>query len=325
MKLHQLRYLVAIAEHDLNITAAARTLHTSQPGMSKQIRLLENELGFEIFVREGRNLAKTTPEGEQVIVRARQIVRQAQNIKGLASELRRDEDGSLSIATTHTQARYVLPEVLVRFRAKFPKIRLHLHQGTSEQIADMVARDRVDFAIATGGNTLFDDLVRLPCYRWHRAIVVPWDHPLAEVSKPSFAQLAEHPLITYSFSFSGPSSLLELFGARGLTPQIALTAWDSDVIKRYIRAGFGVGILADIAIDGAQDDDLAVRDASHLFPTHTTWIGFRRGALLRAYMYEFIELLAPHLGKRIVQTAERQESQGEVDRVFATVNVPFRR
>jgi len=325
MKLTQLRYLVAVAENDLNITQAARSLHAAQPGVSKQLKQLEDELGFQIFERKGRALVRPTSAGNKVIDRASQIVRQARSIKALAADLRKDDAGALSIATTHTQARYVLPQVLKRFRDKYPKVRLHLHQGNSEQIADLAASDRIDFAIATGASPIFSGLVRLPCYRWHRCIVVPHGHPLGEVPKPSFAHLAEYPLITYSFSFSGPSSLLDLFAAQGLTPNVALTAWDSDVIKKYVREGLGVGILANVAIDGEEDSDLKVRDASHLFPVHTTWVGFRRGVLLRGFMYDFLQMLAPHLSPRQVQAAEVNENQEQVDREFAAVRIPFLR
>ena len=325
MKLIQLRYLVAVAENDLNITQAARVLHAAQPGVSKQLKQLEDELGFQIFERKGRALVRPTNAGNKVIDRASQIVRQARSIKALAAELRREDAGTLSIATTHTQARYVLPPVLKRFRDKYPKVRMHLHQGNSEQIADLAASDRIDFAIATGANPLFGGLVRLPVYRWHRCIIVPEDHPLAELPKPSFEDLARHPLVTYSFSFSGPSSLLELFAAHGLTPNVALTAWDSDVIKKYVREGLGVGIIANLAITGEEDADLKVRDASHLFPVHTTWVGFRRGVLLRGFMYDFLQMLAPHLDERRVQTIERTENQEQVDREFAGVKIPFLR
>jgi LysR family transcriptional regulator, cys regulon transcriptional activator len=325
MKLIQLRYLVAVAENDLNITQAARVLHAAQPGVSKQLKLLEDELGFQLFERKGRALVRPTDAGNKVIDRASQIVRQARSIKALASELRKDEAGSLSIATTHTQARYVLPQILKRFRDKYPKVRLHLHQGNSEQIADLAATDRIDLAIATGASPMFAGLVRLPCFRWHRAIVVPDGHPLGEISKPTMAELAQYPLVTYSFSFSGPASLVELFSEEGLTPNVALTAWDSDVIKKYVREGLGVGILANIAINGEEDADLKVRDASHLFPVHTTWAGFRRGVLLRGYIYDFLEMLAPHLTHRQVQAAENAESQDAVDREFATVKIPFLR
>jgi LysR family cys regulon transcriptional activator len=325
MKLIQLRYLVAVAENDLNITQAARALHAAQPGVSKQLKQLEDELGFQLFERKGRALIRPTPAGNKVIDRASQIVRQARSIKALAADLRKDDAGTLSIATTHTQARYVLPQVLKRFREKYPKVRLNLHQGNSEQIAELAATDRIDIAIATGSSPVFAGLVRLPCFRWHRCIIVPDGHPLGEIPKPSFEDLAAYPLVTYSFSFNGPSSLLELFGEHGLTPNVALTAWDSDVIKKYVREGLGVGILANIAISGEEDADLKVRDGSHLFPMHTTWAGFRRGTLLRGFVYEFLQMLAPHLTPRVVQSAEQCESQENVDGQFAAIRIPFLR
>ena len=326
MKFQQLRYLVAVHENGLNITAAARQLHTSQPGVSRQLKMLEEELGFQLFEREGRALTRTTAAGEEIIARASSILREMQNIRRTSAELRKADGGTLSIATTHTQARYVLPPVIRAFRAKYPKVRLHLHQGTSEQIAELVARDRVDFAIATGSEELFPHLVRLPLYRWHRAVVVPRGHPLAQSSaksgKLTLKKLAEYPIVTYVFSFSGRSSLPALFETAGLSLDVALTARDSDVIKTYVRIGLGVGILASVAIDPVADADLVVLDATHLFEGHTTWIGFRRSALLRAYMYEFIELLAPHLPKKLVRETEKLETQEEVDRVLEDLRIP---
>ena len=219
MKLHQLRYLAAVAQSGLNITAAAQKLHTSQPGVSKQIKLLEDELGFQIFVREGRNLTRITPAGQQVIERALRILQEAQSIRDLSTELRDEGRGSLSIGTTHTQARYVLPSVIREFRGRYPQVRLNLHQGTSEQIAEMVASDRIDCAIATGSEQLFGDLTILPCYRWHRSVIVPRNHPLADAGRLTFKALAAYPLITYTFSFTGPSSLHEAFARAGMVPE----------------------------------------------------------------------------------------------------------
>jgi len=324
MKLHQLRYLVAVADSNLNVTAAAQALHTSQPGISRQLRLLEEELGLRLFIRQSRALVRTTPAGDKVIARARVILREVANIRGLAAEIRHDEEGALSIATTHTQARYILPSILTRFRHRFPGVRVHLHQGTSEQIVDLVASERVDFVVATGANPLFEELVRIPVYRWRRVMLVPADHPLTRTAQPSFVQLSQHPIITYAFSFSGPSSLLELFAKAGVTPNVALTAWDSDVIKEYVRAGFGVGILADIAID-KDDSDLRVVDASHLFPPHTTWVGFQRGALLRSYMYGFMHLLGTRLPKRQIQAIEQAGTQDAVEKAMVGVEIPFLR
>jgi LysR family cys regulon transcriptional activator len=323
MKLHQLRYLAAVAQSGLNITAAAQKLHTSQPGVSKQIKLLEDELGFQIFVREGRNLTRITPAGQQVIERALRILQEAQSIRQLSTELRDEGRGSLSIGTTHTQARYVLPDVIREFRGRYPQVALNLHQGTSEQIAEMVAGDRIDCAIATGSEALFGDLTLLPCYRWHRTVIVPRSHPLASAGRLTFKALAAYPLITYTFSFSGPSSLHEAFSKAGLTPNIAITARDADVIETYVRLGLGVGIVAHMAID-EHDPDLVAIDAAHLFAPHVTWIGFRRGTLLRKYMYEFAQLLAPHLDRRLIERAHRADSAEEVRAMFADVVLPQR-
>jgi LysR family transcriptional regulator, cys regulon transcriptional activator len=324
VKLHQLRYLAAIAQSGLNITAAAQKLHTSQPGVSKQIKLLEDELGFQIFTREGRALTRITPAGQQVIDRAVRILQEAQSIKNLSKELAKEDRGSLAIGTTHTQARYVLPAVISEFRKRFPQVKLHLQQGTSEQIAEMVAQDRIEFAIATGSESRFADLTLLPCYRWHRAVVVPKTHPLASQGRLTLRALAAHPIITYSFSFSGPSSLHEAFARAEVVPDIAITARDSDVIKTYVRLGLGVGIVANMAIDAKEDADLVAINIEHLFAAHTTWIGFRRGLLLRRYMYEFIQLLAPHLDKRTVERANQLGSNEDVARLFEKVELPVR-
>jgi LysR family cys regulon transcriptional activator len=324
MKLHQLKYLAAVAQSGLNITAAAQKLHTSQPGVSKQIKLLEDELGFQIFTREGRNLTRITPAGQQVIDRALHILQETQAIRDLATELRDEGRGSLSIGTTHTQARYVLPKVIRDFRQQYPNVRLNLHQGTSEQIAEMVAQDRIDCAINTGSDHLFEDLTLLPCYRWHRVMVVPRDHPLASNPRPALKSLGAYPLITYTFSFTGPSSLHQAFARAGLTPDVAITARDADVIKTYVRLGLGVGIVAEMAIDAHEDADLVSIDASHLFSSHVTWIGFRRGVLLRKYMYDFMQLLAPHLDRRLVDRAHRMTTAAEVTQLFADTELPAR-
>ncbi len=322
MKLHQLRYLAAVAQNGLNITAAAQKLHTSQPGVSKQIKLLEDELGFQIFARDGRTLTHITAEGQQVIDHALKILREVQSIRNLSSELRDETRGALSIGTTHTQARYVLPEVLKSFRQQYPDIRLHLHQGTSEQIAEMAQIDRIDFAIATGSQKLFPDMVLLPCYQWYRRVVVPVGHPLASKGKLTLKMLSEYPIVTYVFGFSGSSSLQEIFARAGLTPDVALTARDADVIKTYVRLGLGVGIVANMAVEAQDDKDLVALDASHLFPIHTTWIGFRRGVLLRKFMYEFLQLFAPHLNRRLVDRAHAAASAEEVEKLFADVPLP---
>src|SRR6056297_465040 len=237
MTLRQLRYLLAIVDNGLNITAASEKLYTSQPGVSKQIRLLEEELDLRLFERKGRSLASVTPAGEEVVARARTVLQEIDNIRTLALNTRHEADGTLAIGTTHTQARYVLPEVIARFREHYPNVALELHQGTSEQLADMVEAHQIDFAIATGGQDLFADLVMLLCYRWDRTILVPREHELARLDGPlTIDALARHPLVTYVFSFSGESSLKKAFAAEGLFPRS--TTWigfrRDTVLRRYM-------------------------------------------------------------------------------------------
>jgi LysR family cys regulon transcriptional activator len=322
LKLHQLRYLAAIVESGLNISAAAEKLHTSQPGVSRQIKLLEDELGFELFLREGRSLTRVTAAGQRVVERAQRVLREIQAIKTLSLEMRDDQQGALSIATTHTQARYVLPPVIRRFREKYPRVRLHLHQGTSEQIAEMMTSEQADLAIATGSKDLFSNCVLLPCYEWCRHLIVPRGHPLAAKKQPTLRQIAEHPIVTYVFSFSGPSSLKDTFAAAGLEPDVAMTARDADVIKTYVRLGLGVGIVAAMAVDPKEDTDLVSIDASHLLPMHTTWVGFRRGMFLRRYMYDFMNFMAPHLDRPAISRATQAGSQGAIDELFADAKLP---
>jgi len=322
MKMHQLRYLLTIVQSGLNITAAARALHTSQPGISKQIRLLEEELGFQIFEREGRNITRVTTAGRAVVEHATRLMEEAENIRRLSADFQDENRGSMSIATTHTQARYVLPSVIKQFREKYPAVDLHLHQGTSEQIADLAAANRVDFSIATGSHELFPTLALMPCFRWHRDIVVPRDHPLAGIDKPTLKQVSEYPIVSYVFSFTGRSSLSELFERAGLPLNIALTARDSDVIKTYVRLGLGVGIVASMSYSEEEDADLVGIDGAHLFPEFVTWIGVRRGKLLRGYMYEFIRLFAPHLTRRLVDQALRARDAAGMKAAFDSVQVP---
>jgi LysR family cys regulon transcriptional activator len=324
MKFQQLRYLVAVHENGLNMTAAARRLHASQPGISRQIALLEQELGCQFFERQGRSLVRTTKAGEDIIGRAAAILRELQSIRRTSADLANAAGGTLSIATTHTQARYVLPEVIWTFRAMYPKVRLHIHQGTSEQIAGMVSSNLVDFAMATGSEELFPQLMRLPVYRWHRVVIVPKGHALAKGGILTLKKLSEYPIVTYEFSFSGRSSLPAIFEAAGLPLDVALTARDADVIKTYVRVGLGVGILACVAIDPKWDADLVALDASHIFETHTTWIGFRRGSVMRSFMYDFVELLAPHLPKKLVRKVEQLKTDQQQEQELAAMTIPRR-
>lgn len=325
MKLQQLKYLLAIVDNGLNITAAAERMYTSQPGVSKQLKLLEEELGMQLFTRKGKSLGGITPAGHQVIDRARIIMREAENIRSLASDYYEEKEGSLSIATTHTQARYVLPDIVAEFRKRFPKVGLNLHQGTSEQIADMVAANDIDFAIATGSSELFADLMLVPSYRWDRAIVVPKGHDLTKLNRRiTLHDLAKFPLVTYVFSFGGQSSLKRAFEDEGLEPDVVFTARDADVIKTYVRMGLGVGIVASMAADCTNNKDLQVIDAEGLFPRSTTWIGYRKDAVLRRYMFDFIQLFAPHVSSQQLDNIRRATSQEDIDEMFDASKLPVR-
>lgn len=325
MKLQQLKYLLAIVDNGLNITAAAERLYTSQPGVSKQLKLLEEELGLQLFTRKGKSLGGITPAGHQVIERARIVMQEVENIRSLASDYFHEEEGTLSIATTHTQARYVLPDVIREFRSRYPKVALELHQGTSEQIADMVAANEIDFAIATGSRDLFNDLLLVPSYHWDRKVLVPKNHELASLErKISLHDLAQYPLVTYVFSFGGQSSLKRAFADEGLEPDVVFTARDADVIKTYVRMGLGVGIVASMAEDCDDRKDLAAVDAEGLFPRSTTWIGFRKDAVLRRYMLDFVQLFAPHITADQLENTRHARSQTEIDELFDTSSLPVR-
>jgi LysR family cys regulon transcriptional activator len=324
MKLQQLRYIWEVSRHGLNVSATAQSLFTSQPGISKQIRLLEDELGVEIFARSGKHLTHITPAGEPVIKKAGEILGQVNSIKQVAQEFRDEKKGQLSIATTHTQARYALPPVIDQFISDYPEVGLHMHQGTPLQIAELASDGQVDFAIATEALEHFSDLVMLPCYRWNRCIVVPKGHPLLAVERITLADVAAHPIVTYGFGFTGRSKLDDAFDDAGLEPRVVFTATDADVIKTYVRLGLGIGIMAKMAFDEAKDDDLVAIDASHLFESSTTMIGCRRGTFLRGYMYEFMQLFAQHLTKERVVAAFEAVDQSGVDDIFSELTLPLR-
>ncbi|MFN2289064.1 MAG: HTH-type transcriptional regulator CysB [Chromatocurvus sp.] len=322
MKLQQLRYIWEVAHHDLNVSATAQSLFTSQPGISKQIRLLEDELGVEIFSRSGKHLTHVTPAGEAILETAGEVLRKVESIKHVAQEFADDRKGSLSIATTHTQARYALPPVIASFIKRYPDVALHMNQGTPVQIAGMASEGAVDFAIATEAMELFGNLVMLPCYHWNRCILVPRDHPLTHLSCLSLADVAAHPIVTYVFGFTGRSKLDEAFSAAELTPHVVFTASDADVIKTYVRLGLGIGIVARMAHDEAAEPDLVALDATHLFSPSVTHIGCRRGTFLRGFMYRFIEDFAPHLSRDVVDAAFGTKSRAELEALFEDVALP---
>ncbi|WP_293266543.1 HTH-type transcriptional regulator CysB [Neptunomonas sp.] len=322
MKLQQLRYIWEVSRHDLNVSATAQSLYTSQPGISKQIRLLEDELGVEVFARSGKHLTRVTPAGEAILEVAGQILQKVEGIKQVAQEFSDEKKGSLAVATTHTQARYALPKTITEFIKSYPDVSLHMHQGTPMQISEMAADGTVDFAIATEAMTHFSDLIMMPCYRWNRSVIVPKDHPLTQVSKLTLKDIADYPIVTYVFGFTGRSKLDDAFAQEGLEPKVVFTAVDSDVIKAYVRLNLGVGIVATMAYEPEVDKDLVVLDASHLFEPSTTKIGFRKGTFLRGYMYDFIHLFAPHLTKDVIRQVLECGSRAEIDEIFAHQELP---
>jgi LysR family cys regulon transcriptional activator len=307
MKLQQLRYLREVAKSGLNLSAAAESLHTSQPGISKQIRQLEDELGVQILVRHGKRVVEITEPGKLILNIAERMLKDVENLRQVAREYSSEDTGALVIATTHTQARYALPAVVSRFTRRYPKVRLSLRQGSPQQIAELVKTGEADIAIETEAEEFYEGLVLLPCYQWNRCVVTQPGHPLHSERLLTLEGIARHPLITYDFAFTGSSPIKRAFDTKGITPNVVLTAIDSDVIKAYVEMGLGIGILAKMAYDPERDVGLALLDASHLFEPSTARIAIRRNAYLRGYVYEFIELFAPHLKRPIVEATQRGE------------------
>ncbi len=303
MNLQQLRYLCAVVDHGMNVSAAAEALFTSQPGISKQIRQLEDELGIEVFVRQGKRLASMTPAGAIVVATARRAMREVNNLKTVGEEYRGEDTGTLSIATTHTQARYVLPKVLREFANHYPKVRVILHQGNPLQVAEQIAQGEADVGIATEALADYPQLVTLPCYEWNRVVLVPKRHPLSKTTPLTIEALAKFPIVTYDGSFTGRSAINAAFAAKGLEPNVVLTALDADVIKTYVELGMGVGIVAQMAYDPSRDTQFDMLDATHLFAPSTTRMGLRHGVFLRVYVYAFITLFAPQYGRSAIEAA----------------------
>jgi len=306
MNLQQLRYLNEIVKNDLSISAAAATLYTSQPGISKQIKLLEEELGVDIFIRNGKRFVGLTDPGKVIAEVAARMLLEASNLKQVGREFKDQQNGELTIATTHTQARYALPPVVKRFIQQYPDVKLGLHQGNPTQIAEQVLSGEADIGIATESLALYDELVTLPCYEWHHCVVVPPKHPLLLEKKLTLKKLAQYPIITYDFAFTGRNKINQAFNEAGIEPNIALTAIDADVIKTYVELGMGVGIVAQMAFVPERDKHLKMIDAGHLFEASTTRIAIRKNQYLRGFGYHFIELFAPHLTREIVSQALHQ-------------------
>ena len=308
MNLQQIKYLCAVVDHGLNVSVAAQALFTSQPGISKQVRQLEDELGLSIFVRQGKRLASLTPAGVIVVATARRALRELANLKRVADEFRGEDAGTLSIATTHTQARYVLPQVLREFATRYPKVKVVLHQGNPLQVAEQTAKGDVDIGIATEALADFPELITLSCYEWNRVVLVPKRHPLAKTKPLTIEALAKFPIVTYDFSFTGRSAINAAFAASGLEPNVVLTALDADVIKTYVELGMGVGIVARMAYDPARDTAFEMLDAAHLFAPSTTRLGLRHGVFLRGFVYAFIAMFAPKYDRAAVDAALENRS-----------------
>ena len=304
MNLHQFRFVQEAARRNLNLTEAAKALHTSQPGVSKAIIELEEELGVEIFARHGKRLKRITEPGQHVLKSIELIMREVSNLKRIGEQFSAQDSGTLSIATTHTQARYVLPVPVAKLREAFPKVNVSLHQGAPDQVARMLIDEVAEIGIATESLSNYPDLVTLPCYEWQHMLVLPASHPLAAKERVSLEDIAHEPVITYHPSFTGRTRIDQAFAARKLEPRIALEAIDSDVIKTYVRLGLGVGIVAEMAVqDDGTNTDLVIRPGGHLFGQNVTRVAFKRGAYLRNFVYTFAELLSDRLERKLIARA----------------------
>ena len=304
MNLHQFRFVQEAVRRDLNLTETAKALFTSQPGVSKAILELEAELGVDIFARHGKRLRRVTAPGLEVLKSIEVILREVSNLRRIGDEYSKQDEGTLSIATTHSQARYFLPEPIALLRKRFPKVSISLHQGAPEQVAKMVFEEVADVGLATETLNGYDGLVTLPCYEWQHVVVMPPGHPLAQVERISLEDLAIVPLVSYHPSFSGRTRVDQAFAARQLKPNIVLEAIDADVIKTYVRIGLGVGIVAEIAVrDDPPGGDLVSRPVGHLFGQNVTHLAFKRGAYLRNYVYAFAEMLSDRLSRALLTRA----------------------
>ena len=303
MNLHQFRFVQEAARRNLNLTEAAKALHTSQPGVSKAIIELEEELGVEIFARHGKRLKRITEPGIHVLKSIELIMREVGNLKKIGEQFSLQDSGTLSIATTHTQARYVLPQPIAKLRDAFPKVNVSLHQGTPDQVAKMLIDEVAEVGIATESLADYTELVTLPCYEWQHMLVMPADHKLAKVSQITLADLAAEPIITYHPSFTGRTKIDAAFAAKKLSPRIALEAIDSDVIKTYVRTGLGVGIVAEMAVKDDPVGDLIVKPAGQLFGKNIARVAFKRSAYLRNFVYTFAELVSDRLNRKLIDRA----------------------
>ena len=297
MKLQQLRCIFQIVQSEFNISKASEVLNTSQPGVSKQIKLLEDEIGIKIFQRNGKRLVNLTEPGELILSSIETILQESNNIKVISEEYIEKDQGTFTIATTHTQARYKLPKVVEEFVKKYPKTNLNIHQGNPSQVTDQIINGEADVGIATESINLSEDILTIPCYQWNRCVVMPKNHPLTEVRRITLEDLAAYPMITYDYAFTGSTIVSEVFKNANIEPNIMLTAIDADVIKTYVSLNMGIGLIAEMAFDASTDHPMVSRDVSHLFPLSTTYIGIRRENFLRKYTSDFIRMFIPKVSE----------------------------
>ncbi|WP_158897804.1 CysB family HTH-type transcriptional regulator [Burkholderia sp. L27(2015)] len=309
MNLHQFRFVREAVRQNYNLTEAAKALYTSQPGVSKAIIELEEELGVEIFTRHGKRVRSLTEPGRIILVSVEKILQEVESLKRIGKDYAAQDQGNLTIAATHTQARYSLPAAVAEFKKRFPKVRLSILQGSPTQVAEMVLHDQADLAIATEAISSYKDLVSLPCFQWHHVAVVQPDHPLLEKRSLTLEDLAQYPLITYDPAFAGRAKINHAFALRNLTPDVVLEAIDADVIKTYVELGLGVGLMADIAYNAERDKNLRVIPAGHLFGSNLTRLALKQGAYLRSYVYTLVELLSPTLNRKLIEQALRGEHE----------------
>jgi LysR family cys regulon transcriptional activator len=303
MNLHQFRFVREAVRQNFNLTTAAKALFTSQPGVSKAIIELEEELGIDIFSRHGKRIRGLTEPGRQVLKSVELILQEVEGLKRIGKEFAAQDSGSLTIATTHTQARYSLPSVVQQFSQKFPKVRLSLLQGNPKQVAEMVINNQADVAIATEAIAEVDGLVSLPCFQWEHMVITPTEHPLLKLKSITLEDIAAYPLITYDAAFAGRNKIDQAFARRGLKPDVILEAIDADVIKTYVELGMGIGIIAGLAYNATRDVNLKAIPAGHLFGMNLSRVALKEGAYLRSYVFTFIELLAPSLTRKMVENA----------------------
>ena len=313
MNLHQFRFVREAVRQSFNLTEAAKSLCTSQPGVSKAILELEDELGVDIFRRHGKRIRNLTEPGKRILVSIERILSEVENLKKIGTEFASEDQGNFVIATTHTQARYALPRVITEFTKRFPKVRVNIQQGSPEHLIDLVLHEKADIAIATEGMLNVPGLVALPGYQWQHVVVVPHGHPLLEKKPLALEDLIQYPIITYDPAFAGRGKINEAFAKKNCVPDVVLEAIDADVIKTYVETGLGIGIVAGGAYDPERDKNLEAIPAGHLFGTNTTRLGIKKEAYLRGYTYTFIELFSPTLTKKLVDAALTDETSVNAD------------